>query len=184
MRFHILLLGALALTACQTAPAPTPSLPTGPAASPSLTASPTTPPEPSLSGEHHEIYQTVRNFRDALDEWGQNPTPKFDDVIQYTTDAAQNKIAKLMERRIRKNLKAKGAPTYRSWSVNPPEELPDGTRQASVVVCQDTKSMSLVLEDGTPSPREQLYWETYTVQQQRDNTWRVSKITNEETESC
>ena len=33
MRFHILLLGALALTACQTAPAPTPSLPTGPAAS-------------------------------------------------------------------------------------------------------------------------------------------------------
>ena len=88
MRFHVLLLGALALTACQTAPAPTPSLRIGPTASPSLTASPTptTPPEPSFSGERHEIYQTVRNLRDAFDEWGQNPTPEFGDVIQYTTD--------------------------------------------------------------------------------------------------
>ncbi|MDO4784937.1 MAG: hypothetical protein Q3997_07635 [Propionibacteriaceae bacterium] len=182
MRFHILLLGALALTACQ----PTPASPSMPTAPPSRTASPTptTPPEPSFSGEHHEIYQTVRNFRHAFDEWSQNPTPKFDDVIQYTTDNAQMMIAKLMERRIRKNLKAKGAPTYRSWSINPPETLPDGTRQAAAIFCQDTKSMSLVLEDGTLSPRGELYWETYTVQQQRDNTWRVSKITNEETESC
>ncbi|MDO4718803.1 MAG: hypothetical protein Q4B08_14735 [Propionibacteriaceae bacterium] len=181
MRFHVLLLGALALTACQTAPAPTPNLPT---ASPSLSASPTTPPEPSLSGEHHEIYQTVRNFRDALDAWGQNPTPKFDEVIQYTTDHAQNTIAKLMERRIRKNLKAKGAPTYRSWSVNPVETLPDGIRQATVMVCEDTRTRSLVLDDGTLSPGERFYWETYTVQQQPNKTWRISTISNEETESC
>ncbi|MDO4784939.1 MAG: hypothetical protein Q3997_07645 [Propionibacteriaceae bacterium] len=182
MRFHILLLGALALTACQ----PTPASPSMPTAPPSRTASPTptTPPEPSFSGEHHEIYQTVRNFRDALDTWGQNPTPKFDDVIQYTTDIAELMTAEIMSQRIASGEVLKGRPTYRSWSINPPDTLPDGTREATVIFCQDSRSMSILLEDGTILPRELLYWETYTVQQQPNNTWCISNISNKETESC
>ena len=181
MRFHVLLLGVLALTACQTAPAPTPILPT---ASPSLSASPTTPPEPSFSGERHEIYQTVRNFRDAFDAWGQNPTPEFGDVIQYTTDIAELMTAEIMSQRIASGEVLRGKPTYRSWSIDPPEELPDGTRQATVTFCQDSRSMSIVLKDGTLLPRELLYWETYTVRQLPNSTWRVSNITNKKTTSC
>lgn len=88
---------------------------------------------------------------------GSKPTTESDNVIQYATDTAELMTAELMSQRTASAEVLRGKPPCRSWSINPPEDLPDGARLATVIFCQDSRSISIILEDGTLLSGELFY---------------------------